>query len=150
MTCEIKKLVFELDIDAPTDQVWRALLDELPEWWPADFLCFKEAEKISFEPWAGGRLYEQTPDGKHILWATVAMIIPGKVMEFVGSITPTYGGPMLSMYKFQVEEVEPGKSRFKLEDTLMGNIHEQTEQSMNEGWAYLFTSLKSYVEGKAA
>src|SRR4051794_10117395 len=101
---KIREIVVEVPINASCDRVWKSLMDDLPEWWPRDFLCFADSEKIKFEPWAGGRLYEETPDGRQILWAHVVMIMPGEVIEFAGAITPSYGGPSFTTYRLAVKE----------------------------------------------
>jgi uncharacterized protein YndB with AHSA1/START domain len=150
-TVEIRKMVLELSINAPCDRTWQIMIDDLSEWWPRDFLCFPESEKIRFEPWAGGRLYEETPDGRHILWANVNMILPGKAIELVGYMTPTYGGPSITMYRMEVAEAEDGTTRFKLTDTVMGRMDDEQEANMNEGWKFLFeTGFKQYVEAKTS
>jgi uncharacterized protein YndB with AHSA1/START domain len=142
----IKDLVIEIPISAPKERVWKAILEELPEWWPQDFLCFPESQKIRFEPWPGGRLYEQTEDGRGILWSTVVMIMPGQAIEFAGTVTPTYGGPNITTYRLEVGDADGG-SMFKVVNSLFGRMTAEGEESISEGWKYLFVSgLKAYVE----
>jgi uncharacterized protein YndB with AHSA1/START domain len=146
---EIRQIVLEVMIAAPSGRVWQIMLDDLTEWWPRDFLCFKESENILFEPWAGGRLYEETPDGKQILWWTVNCIRPGKSIEFVGHMTPDYGGPSITMIKMELSEAENDITRFTLTDAVMGRIDDEQEANMTEGWTHLMEhGLKAYVEAK--
>lgn len=145
----IRQIVVELSLRAPVETAWKLMVEHLPDWWPADFLCFPEAERIRFEPWAGGRLWEEAPDGRQILWANVLMILPGRAIEFVGYMTPTYGGPSLSMYRLEVTDAGDGTTRFRLTDSVLGLIDEEHQASLNEGWTYLFGKLKEYVEARA-
>jgi hypothetical protein len=68
MTPSIQEIVVELDILAPVGQVWEKMLNELPSWWPADFVGLSGG-KVYFEPSAGGRLYEENGEGGHLLWS---------------------------------------------------------------------------------
>lgn len=142
----IKQIELELDIDAPLAKVWNSLLNELPSWWPGDFLGFPEGAPIKFEPHVGGRLYEQTEDGKSLLWATVVAIVPQKSMDFIGYMTPSFGGPTLTMLHLEVEADGDAKTKFKMADALLGRIGEETEASLNQGWGYLFGAFKAYCE----
>ncbi len=82
------------------------MLNELPKWWPKDFLALPGAERMQFEPFAGGRLFESTQDGKHILWGPVAKILLGEAIEIIGHMTPTYGGPSLTMCRLALSDGE--------------------------------------------
>jgi uncharacterized protein YndB with AHSA1/START domain len=149
-TVEIRKIVVEVPIKAPVEKTWKIMFEQLPEWWPKDFLCYAEAEKIRFEPWAGGRLYEEAPDGRQILWSTLISIEPGRAMDFVGYMTPSYGGPSMTMYRLEVKPTDTGDTLFKLTDVVMGRTDDEHEASLNEGWTFLFEQgLKAYVEKHA-
>jgi uncharacterized protein YndB with AHSA1/START domain len=150
MTTGIRNIVVEVPVEAPLSHTWRVLLHELPDWWPNDFMCFPEAQKVSFEPWAGGRLYEKTDDGRELLWSTVTSIMPEKALEFVGYMTPTFGGPSISMIRIELSEKEGGGTLLKITDAVLGRVDDDQEQSLTDGWNYLFgTGFKQYAERKA-
>ncbi|MBX3119873.1 MAG: SRPBCC domain-containing protein [Fimbriimonadaceae bacterium] len=142
----IKQIELELDINAPIGRVWNSLLNELPVWWPGDFLGYPEGGPIKFEPHVGGRLYEQTEDGKSLLWSTVIAIAPEKSMDFIGYMTPAFGGPTLTMLHLELEADGDAKTKFKMTDSLLGRVSEEGEASMNQGWSYLFGAFKAHCE----
>jgi uncharacterized protein YndB with AHSA1/START domain len=146
----IKQIELELTIDAPREHAWKCLFSNFGDWWPQDFLCLEGSEKIQFEPFAGGRVYEETPDGHSILWAHVYSIVPGKSIDFIGHMTPSYGGPSLTMWRISLHDAEgSGKTTMKLTDTILGRIAEDHQANLNEGWTYLFNSYKAYCESDA-
>ena len=146
MQLNIKELVVELTIDAPKDHVYNVMVNRLTDWWPRDFLGLPDAEKIQFEPWAGGRLFESTPDGRSLLWGTVVAVTPGSSLEVVGHMTSSYGGPSVTMWKLSVAEAEDGKTAFRMNDSIIGHFPPETEENMNQGWNYLFGALKEFCE----
>lgn len=143
----IKQIELELIIDAPRAHAWNCLINQLPEWWPIDFLCYPEGEKIKFEPFAGGRLYEEMPDGRSILWAHIYSIVPENSMDFIGYMTPSYGGPSMTMVHLSLSDAqEEGKTKFRMVDAILGRIQDDHQANLNEGWNYLFNSFKAYCE----
>jgi uncharacterized protein YndB with AHSA1/START domain len=148
-TLDVKQIVVEVPINAPRSKVWDAMLSELPEWWPQDFLAFTpESEKMRFEPRVGGRLYEETKDGRQLLWATLTQILPQQLLEFTGHLTPSYGGPSITMIRMEISDAEDGSTLFRLTDTIFGNIGDELETNMTQGWNYLFGAMKAYIEAK--
>jgi uncharacterized protein YndB with AHSA1/START domain len=142
MTPSIQEIVIELDILAPHAQVWEKMLNELPSWWPADFVGLSGG-KMYFEPNAGGRLYEENDEGGHLLWSTVAMIVPGSHIDLVGPVTPAFGGPNLNFIRMSIEAAGE-TTKFRLTNSILGHFDGHDRVTM--GWNYLFGSLKSYCE----
>ena len=56
-------------IDAPLERVWKVVTEEAGSWWDADFAALPGSAGVKLEPRLGGRLYEETPDGKALEWA---------------------------------------------------------------------------------
>jgi hypothetical protein len=50
----------EIEIDAPSDVVWRSLIEDVGSWWPHSF---QDGSRISVEPWIGGRFMEEWDGG---------------------------------------------------------------------------------------
>jgi hypothetical protein len=146
MTNEINQFMLELDVNCPKDKAWDIMLNHMSDWWPKDFLCLEGSPEIKFEPWAGGRLYEETEAGAHILWAHVVMIQPGSFIETVGAITPTFGGPSMNYCRMALEEGEGGTTKFKLTNTVMGYSKPEGKPRIEMGWNYLFGAFKAYCE----
>ena len=146
MTNEINEFMLELDINCPRAAAWECLLNRMSLWWPKDFLCLEGSTEIKLEPWAGGRLYEETAAGGHILWTNVVMIQPNSVLETVGAITPTFGGPSMNFCRMMLEDGEDGKTKFKLVNTVLGNMNPESKGQIEGGWGYLFGAFKAFCE----
>ncbi len=146
-TALVTRIAVEIEINAPVSRVWEALLNEASLWWTEEFLGVPGSKCIKLEPWPGGRLYEESENGS-ILWANILSIIPQKGIDFLGWMSPAYGGPCFTMICITLAETDRG-TKFTLQVSLVGGISEGTEASLNEGWNMLFgTMFKSYVEGK--
>ena len=139
----------DFPINASPENVWKAITEETTRWWDKDFVSLKDSTGVILEPRIGGRLYEETEDGRGLVWANVIAINPGKSIDFMGCMTPEWTGPTITMFKLAIEATEEG-SVLKLTEGLVGNVTEETTQSMEEGWTFLFgTKLKGYLEGVA-
>jgi uncharacterized protein YndB with AHSA1/START domain len=136
----------EFKINASPERVWKVITEETSRWWDKDFVSLPGSTCVMLEPRLGGRLYEETEDGRGLVWATVIAISEGKSIDFVGYMTPEWSGPTMTMIKLLVEPTEEG-AVLKLTEGLLGNVTDEVTQSMHEGWTFLFeTKLKGYVE----
>lgn len=144
----IHEIIVEIEINRSKEVVWEAMLNEVSAWWPKDFLCLPGDSEIKFEPWAGGRLFEEKPDGSCLLWGNVLMIVPGESIELSGFVSPTYGGPSLNFIKTSIESGESGNTLFRLSNTVLGRFTAEGESEIDAGWKYLYGSLKAYCEAK--
>jgi hypothetical protein len=133
-------------IDATRERVWRGLTDQLHAWWLPDFHMLGEESKITFEPFAGGRLFEEA-GGRSLLWYTVLSYDPLKSMEWAGFCTAKYGGPATTLLSLELHSVSSQRMRLQVSDSLFGSIHEGLLRSLQSGWELLFTQgLKKFVE----
>jgi uncharacterized protein YndB with AHSA1/START domain len=140
-------LKLEFPINASAERVWKVMTQETSRWWDKDFVSLPGSDGVKLEPHIGGKLYEETDDGRSLVWATVIAVTEGKSMDFVGYMTPEWTGPTMTMIKLAVEPTEGG-SVLKITEGLLGRITDETMQSMTEGWTFLFgTKLKSFAEG---
>ena len=142
-------LKLEFKINASVERVWQAMTKEASRWWDKDFVSLPGSEGVMLEPYIGGRVYEQTDDGRSLVWATVIAVTEGKSMDFVGYMTPEWTGPTMTMLKLAVEPSNEG-TLLKLTEGLLGRVTDETIQSMTEGWTFLMdTKLKGYCEAVA-
>lgn len=146
MSCEVNEIVVELEINQAKSVVWDKMLNHFADWWPRDFLCLGESAQLHFEPFAGGRLFETNPEGGCLLWAQVLMIIPGESIDMAGQVTPAFGGPNITMNKMSLESIGEAKTRFRLTNSVLGNVSEEGKASVKSGWEYLMGALKAYCE----
>ena len=136
-----------LEIDAPRERVWRALTEEIGQWWLPDFYAGGEATKaVILEPRVGGRLYEDWGDGGGLLWYTVIALQPPRSIDLAGHLTPAFGGPAKTYLKLELEEAG-GKTRLVVSDAVLGRTSEGAVEQMRSGWQMLFgDGLKAHVE----
>lgn len=75
-------------VDAAT--AWKALVDEVGRWWPADHTWTGKAGNLSIEPRAGGCFCEI--DGGHqALHMSIAHVQPEKLLRMLGGLGPLQG-----------------------------------------------------------
>jgi len=134
-----------IPLKADIHAVWAAITQEIHAWWPKDFYVYENARLI-FEPFPGGRLYEDAGDGNGGLWYTVMNIDSPSSLQMVGHLAPQFGGPATTMLQLKLEKMD-GQTMLHLTDALFGLLTPQTQKQVTEGWACLFEQgLKSYLE----
>jgi DNA-binding transcriptional ArsR family regulator/uncharacterized protein YndB with AHSA1/START domain len=138
-------VAIDLDIEAPAARVWEALIREVRLWWPRDFHIGGESSRMTLEPFAGGRLFEEWGDGAGLLWAQVIAIDPSRSIQLAGHLSPEYGGPATSIWKIALHETDAG-TRLELTDSLFGRVDGKLHGSLESGWRTIFEGLKSHLE----
>ena len=146
MKNEIHEIIVETEINAPLATVWNRMVGEISQWWPKDFFCLEGTRQIELEPHVGGRLFEQTEDGSSILWGTVVMIVPNKQIDLMGGVTAAFGGPSITFCKMGLESVSERVTKFRLLNSVIGNMTEEGKVDVTSGWTYLMNTLKTYCE----
>lgn len=136
----------ELQIDAPLDRVWTAILNEPARWWPVEHRICGPSGKMTFEPKPGGRLFEEAADGGGLLWYTVLAIAPGDSLTLAGYIAPPWGGPATSLLRLAVK-AEKGGTVLHVTDSLFGAVDQKFAASAQQGWQQILgNGLKKFVE----
>ena len=142
----IARVEMEIPIAAGPDRVWRAMVDDVAAWWPADFLASGAGARMRFDATVGGRLLEERPDGAGVLWYTVIAVEPGRSVDLVGHLTPSYGGPATTMLRLALRAEGP-RTVLELSDARYGRVSGKDDASLEQGWRLLFEGgLKTYVE----
>ncbi len=136
-TAHMRFLALEIPLQAPVAQAWKALIEEIDQWWLADFRVCGTGSRFSLDPRPGGLLLEAHEDGTQLAWYTVQMVQPGKALYLIGHTAPDWGGPVLSMLKLQLKEREGGCA-LALSDVMTGRIDEKVVQGTEDGWKALF------------
>jgi uncharacterized protein YndB with AHSA1/START domain len=137
----------EIPIAAPAVQVWKAMTEEIDNWWNEEFYFTKEPRTIQLEARLGGRLYEQGSDGSGLIWYHVVAIDPGKTLTLAGPFAPPYAGPAYATLHLALEPRGDEKTLFRMSESVFGHIHEGMKSSLEDGWKLLFQQgLKAHVE----
>ncbi len=64
-------LVIAFAVQAPVDHAFAVWTERCATWWPLDHTISREPESITFEPLAGGRIFERGADGVEHEWGQV-------------------------------------------------------------------------------
>jgi len=135
----------EIHIKGTRQRVWRGLTDQLGTWWLPDFHMLGSDSLVTFEPHAGGRLFEQNGDAE-LLWYRVLAISPLESLSLVGHCTPEFGGPLTTMLTLSLREAGE-QTTLVVNDALFGVVKDQQVESLRSGWESLFSDgLKRHVE----
>lgn len=138
----------EIEIAAPCERTWDALLQEINAWWPEDFRMLGEGAHVELDVSPGGRgLVETKQDGSTLHWYAVQCFLPAQfTMYLVGNIAPDFGGPTTSNMKLALEPTASG-CVLKVSDAHYGRVNESAMHSLESGWKQVFgESLKGFVE----
>jgi len=148
---KIQALQVEVEIAAPVDKVWTALIDEIGDWWPADFYAggTNGSRTFKIEPEPGGRMMEVWDGGGGMLWGTVVTSQPTVRLQILGSIFPNWGGPTQQFGTWELETVGAG-TRLRYSEHAVGEVSESGGEEKTVGWQFLSDTLKAHVEGAAA
>ena len=153
LTAGAANVTLTIDIEATVVQTWRALIDDVGQWWQQDFLGCENSLGMNFTPGVGGMLFEKTKDGGGYVWGNVISFQPPKQLAYVAQVVPPWGGPAQSVVQINLA---PSESRpddatvLTLIDSLIGHVTEETMSSLGEGWGQIYGDggLKTYVESK--
>jgi len=151
LSARIATIQMELIINASAGEVWRALMDQIGDWWPDDFYAGGESgmRGFSIEAQPGGRMYEQWESGGGVLWGTVVAIDPEKSLQVLGHLFPSWGGPSQWYGSWELED-EAGKTKLKFSESSLGKVSDDGMEEKDKGWQFLWSNLKAHVEGNPA
>ena len=94
-------------VPATPAQAWKALVEDVGRWWPADHTWWGDASKLSIAPRAGGCFCEI--DGERQAWhMTVAFTEPGKLMRMTGGLGPLQGMGLSGALEWRLAEENHG------------------------------------------
>ena len=136
---EIRK---EIEIAAPIDLAFEALLDELgPESQMPDGKPFP----MKIEPWPGGRWYRDLGNHAGHLWGHVQVIKPPTLLEICGPLMMSYPAANHLQYRFAAEGAV---TRLSLLHRGIGLIQPDHREGLPKGWQYWLERIRELAEGK--
>ena len=150
-SAEISQINMELEIDATREQVWKALTDNIGDWWPVEFYAGGKVGKrrFLFEAHPGGRMYEQWDNGGGVLWGTTVCADPNVLLQVLGYSFPNWGGPSQSYNTWELKENGSG-ARLLFSESTLGRVSDRNLAEKDKGWKFLLHTLKAHLEGKTA
>ena len=81
---ELAPIVVAIDLEESPDSCYLRFTTGFSDWWPVltHSLSRHQETRCVFEPFAGGRVFETTPDGTVHLWGTVTATEQGRALRF--------------------------------------------------------------------
>ena len=148
----IASLTMKIDIAAPVSDVWRALTEDIGDWWPADFYAGGVDGQRSYELEArpGGRMFESWEDGGGVLWGTVVSVNPNKRLEVLGAVFPSFGGPNEWFGTWDLEGTGAQKTQLTFVENSIGRVSEKGIEDRDMGWLFLWNTMKAHIQGEPA
>jgi DNA-binding transcriptional ArsR family regulator/uncharacterized protein YndB with AHSA1/START domain len=137
----------ELFINAPRAVVFKALTDNVEDWWEFRIAPKGVTSHFTFEPVPGGQFIEKWGEKEGAIWGNVYYVNAPAEIRLFGHLGMQ--GAVNSAYSYRLQEKDGG-TVLQLSHTASGVIQEQWEQEHTKGWEYLLgTLLKNYVENKS-
>lgn len=86
---------------------WKALVDDVDRWWPADHTWWGAESVLSIEPRAGGCFCERMGE-REALHMLVTFVEPGKLLRLTGGLGPLQGMGLSGALEFRLAPADGG------------------------------------------
>jgi uncharacterized protein YndB with AHSA1/START domain len=102
-----------IQVSADVQTAWRALVDDVGEWWPRDHTWWGEESVLAIDARAGGCFCERNgaQQAQHLL---VAFVDPGKLLRMTGGLGPLQGIGLHGVLEFRLAPAEGGGTTITL------------------------------------
>jgi len=99
----------ENTISVPVDAAtaWKALVEDVDRWWPADHTWWGAESRLSIEPRAGGCFCERDGE-RQALHMLVTFVDPGRLLRMTGGLGPLQGMGLHGALEFRFKAAEGG------------------------------------------
>ncbi len=134
------RIELERLIDAPREDVFKALLDQLG---PGSGASHGSELKLKLEPFPGGRWYRDLGADNGHYWAHVQAIKRPELLELTGPLFMS--APVCNNIQYRLKE-EDGRTTLRFVHTAMGSVPEDMRAGLQKGW----TEQLDAIEGKFA
>lgn len=96
-------------IEVPVEpaKAWKALVDEVDRWWPADHTWWGAESVLTIEPRAGGCFCERHGE-RQALHMLVTFVDPGKLLRMTGGLGPLQGMGLTGALEFRLAPAAGG------------------------------------------
>jgi uncharacterized protein YndB with AHSA1/START domain len=86
---------------------WKALVEDINEWWPRDHTWWGDASTLSIQPRASGCFCEIAGD-RQAAHMQVAFVDPGKLLRLLGGLGPLQGMGANGTMEWRLEPADGG------------------------------------------
>lgn len=125
----------QIDIAAPLDIAWSALLEELG---PGGEMPGGAAFPMVIETWPGGRWFRDLGEGAGHLWGHVQVIKPPKLLEICGPLFMSY--PAVSHLQYRLTENDEN-TQLQLIHRAVGLITAEHREGVHDGWTHTLSRI---------
>jgi len=141
---QVFKIEQEVLIDAPREQVFKALTERAGDWWEFRLAPKGVPSEFTFHPVPGGQFIEKWGENQGAVWGNVYYVNAPEEIRLHGHLGMQ--GAVNSSYTYRLVEKD-GATVLQLSHHASGIIQENWEQEHSEGGKYLLgTLLKNYLE----
>lgn len=133
-----------IEIDAPLNLAYEALLEILG---PASTLPDGSPLPMVLEARPGGRWFRDLGEDTGHFWATVQVIKPPKLIEFVGPLFMSY--PAISHLQYRLDEQGSDKTTLHLLHRAVGELDPEHCKQLAPGWDAKLKNIKSHSENRS-
>jgi hypothetical protein len=92
-------------VDATT--AWKALVNDVGQWWPSDHTWFGRSEHLRIDARAGGCFCEIDGE-RQVLHMTIGFVHPGHLLRMLGGLGPLQGMGMYGALDWTFDSAEKG------------------------------------------
>ena len=132
----------EIEISAPIDIAFEAILDELG---PEGQMPGGKPFPMKIEPWPGGRWYRDLGNNAGHLWGHVQVIKPPTLLEICGPLMMSVPAANHLQYRFKAEG---GMTRLVFLHRAVGLMLPEHRDGLPEGWGYWLERIRELAERK--
>src|SRR6266481_6039896 len=133
----------EIEISAPIDIAFEAMLDELG---PEGQMPGGKPFPMKIEAWPGGRWYRDLGDHSGHLWGHVQVIKPPTLLEICGPLMMSYPAMNHIQYRFAAQA---SGTLLTFLHRGIGLISPQHREGMPKGWGQWIDKIRVRAERKA-
>jgi uncharacterized protein YndB with AHSA1/START domain len=137
------KLRKEIEINAPIEIAFQAVLDELGA---EGQMPNGQSLSMKLEPWPGGRWFRDLGNNAGHLWGHVQVIKPPTLLEIIGPMPMSYAAVNHVQYRLKEEN---GRTRLSFVQSAMGVILPEHRDGMPEGWSHWLDRIREHAERRS-
>ncbi len=140
-TLDLRK---EIEIDAPIEVTWAAVLEELG---PGSVMPDGTPFPFVLEAWPGGRWFRDLGNKTGHFWGHVQVIKPPTLLELSGPMFMSY--PAMNFVQYRLAKDGDG-TRLTLCHRALGLITEEHKTGVQKGWQHGIERISLVARAKAS
>jgi len=131
----------EIEINASPEAVFRGVIEQLKN---LDTDVPGKPMSFELEEWPGGRWYRNLGEGTGHLWGFVQSIKPPNLIEFFGPLMMSSATANNVIFRI---EATPKGAKVKFRHQCLGEVSEQFQAGLVDGWGMALEGAKKRAEG---